>query len=205
MKLYCFPPSPNTWKVRATAHQIGIPLELEIVDLTKGAQRTPEYLALNPTGRTPTLVDDDLKLWESCAIMQYLGGKSKTTLWVDDAKARADIMRWQSWHLQHWGPAVTPFIFENMVKAILKMGEPDKKVLAQAAEKVHQEATVLDKHLERHPYLVNDMLTLADFTAVAPVLYAERAKIPLEKYAHIRRWAGMQAALPAWMQTAPKT
>src|SRR5438046_1015709 len=57
MKLYGFPASPNTWKVRAAAHQIGVPLELEIVDLTKGAQRKPEYLALNPTGRTPTLVD----------------------------------------------------------------------------------------------------------------------------------------------------
>src|SRR5262249_54179441 len=114
MKLYCFPPSPNTWKVRATAHQIGVPLELEIVDLTKGAQRKPEYLALNPTGRTPTLVDDGLTLWESSAIMQYLGDKQKTPLWPNDSKARADIMRWQSWHLQHWGAAVTPFIFENM-------------------------------------------------------------------------------------------
>jgi len=43
MKLYGFPASPNTWKVRAAAHQIGVPLELEIVDLTKGAQRKPEY------------------------------------------------------------------------------------------------------------------------------------------------------------------
>ena len=54
MKLYGFPPSPNTWKVRATANQMDIPLELEIVDLTKRAQREPKYLALNPTGRTPT-------------------------------------------------------------------------------------------------------------------------------------------------------
>src|SRR5262249_25218168 len=204
MKLYCFPPSPNTWKVRAAAHQIGVPLELEIVDLTKGAQRKQEYLALNPTGRTPTLVDDGLTLWESSAIMQYLGDKQKTPLWPNDSKARADIMRWQSWHLQHWGPAVTPFIFENMVKAILKLGEPDQKALAQAAEKAHQEAAVLDKHLARRPYLVNDTLTLADFTVVAPLLYAEPAKIPLENYGNIKRWLDMQAALPAWRETAPK-
>ena len=44
MKLYGFPPSPNTWKVRAFAHQIGLPLELEIVDLTKGAQREARIL-----------------------------------------------------------------------------------------------------------------------------------------------------------------
>jgi len=204
MKLYCFPPSPNTWKVRAFAHQLGVPLELEIVDLTKGAQRKPEYLALNPTGRTPTLVDGDLELWESSAIMQYLGSQKKSPLWPDDAKARADIMRWQSWHLQHWSRACQTFMFENVVKSLMKIGEPDPKALAQAAEMFHQEAAVLDKHLGAHPYLVNDQLTLADFTVVAPLFYAEPAKMPVEKYGNIKRWFGKQAALPAWQETAPK-
>ena len=204
MKLYCFPPSPNTWKVRATAHQIGVPLELEMVDLTKGAQRQPQYLALNPTGRTPTLVDGDVKLWESCAIMQYLASKQKTPLWPDDPAARADIMRWQSWHLQHWGPATNTFIFENLVKAIVRMGEPDQKALDQAAERFHSEAGVLDAHLTSHPYLVDDRLTLADFTVVAPLFYAEPAKIPLDKYGNIKRWFGKQADLAAWKETAPQ-
>jgi glutathione S-transferase len=204
MKLYGFPGSPNTWKVRATAHQLDIPLELEIVDLSKGAQKKPDYLALNPTGRTPTLVDGDFKLWESSAIMQYLAGKRKSPLWPDDPKARADIMRWQSWHLQHWSRGTTPFIFENMVKALLNIGPPDESALAQGAAIFHQDAAVLDKHLQDHPYLVNDQLTLADFTVVAPLFYAERGKIPVEKYGNVRSWFGTLAAMPAWQQTAPK-
>jgi glutathione S-transferase len=204
MKLYGFPPSPNTWKVRAFAHQIGVPLELQLVDLTKGEQRKPEYLSLNPTGRTPTLVDGDLELWESSAIMQYLGSKTRTPLWPDDARTRADIMRWQSWHLQHWSRGTTGFIFENLVKAIMKIGEPDQKALAQAAELFHQDAAMLDKHLGAHPYLVNDTLTLADFTVVAPLFHAEPAKIPLDKYLNIRSWFGKQAAARAWQETAPR-
>ena len=204
MKLYCFPPSPNTWKVRAVAHHINIPIDLEIVDISKGAQRRPEYLALNPTGRTPTLVDGDFTLWESCAIMQYLGDKVQTRLWPDDKKMRADIMRWQSWHLQHWSRGTNTFIFENMVKNLMSIGKPDQKALAQGAETFHQEASVLDKHLERHPYLVRDTLTLADFTVIAPLFYAEQAKMPLENYGNIKRWFGTQAALPAWQETAPK-
>jgi glutathione S-transferase len=204
MKLYGFPPSPNTWKVRATAHQLGIPLELEIVDLTKRAQREPKYLALNPTGRTPTLVDGDLALWESSAIMQYLGDKQKSPLWPDDARTRADIMRWQSWHLQHWSRGTGTFLFENAVKPALKIGEPDPKALAQAAELFHQDAAVLDQHLAAHPYLVGDTLTLADFAVVAPLFLAERAKMPLENYGNIRSWFAKQAALPAWRETAPK-
>ena len=54
------------------------------------------------------------------------------------------------------------------------------------------------------PYLVNDTLTLADFTVVAPLFLAEPAKIPMEKYGNIKRWFGAQAALPAWQETAPR-
>jgi glutathione S-transferase len=204
MKLYGFPPSPNTWKVRATAHQMGIPLELEIVDLTKGAQRKPEYLAVNPTGRTPTLVDGDFKLWESAAIMQYLGTKMNFPMWPADARARADIMRWQSWYLQHFGRGATGLIFENLVKPILKLGDPDPNAVAQASELFHQDAAVLDKHLGAHHYLANDALSIADFTVVAPLFHAEPAKIPVEKYANIRRWFGVIADLPAWRETAPQ-
>ena len=59
MKLYGFPPSPNTWKVRAVAAHLGIKLDFVLVDLTK--PRTPEYLAIHPAGRTPALVDGDFK------------------------------------------------------------------------------------------------------------------------------------------------
>src|SRR5215468_10093786 len=100
MKLYGFPLSPNTWKARAVAAHLGLPLELEIVDLTK--PRTPDYLAINPTGRTPTLVDGDFKLWESNAIMQYVASRSANALWPDNARTRADIARWQFWQLGHF-------------------------------------------------------------------------------------------------------
>lgn len=101
MKLYGFPPSPNTWQVRAVANYLGVPLEFEVVDLAKGGSRTPAYLAINPTGRTPALVDGELKLWETLAIMQYVAGQKPNALWPNDARMRADITRWQSWNLAH--------------------------------------------------------------------------------------------------------
>src|SRR5205085_3268747 len=126
MKLYGFPPSPNTWKVRAVAAHLGLPLELQFVDLTKGQQRTPDYLALNPTGRTPTLVDGDFTLWESTAIMQYLAGRSANSLWPENARTRADITRWQCWGLAHWSAeACQPLTFQRLVKKILNLGPPD--------------------------------------------------------------------------------
>jgi glutathione S-transferase len=140
MKLYGFPPSPNTWKVRAVAAHLGIPLEFEFVDLTKGGSHTPGYLAINPTGRTPTLVDGDFKLWESTAIMQYIASRKPNSLWPDDARTRADIMRWQSWHLVHWSKdGCEPLLFQRLVN-LLNLSPPDEAVMARGIEAFNKEA-----------------------------------------------------------------
>jgi glutathione S-transferase len=204
MKLYGFPPSPNTWKVRALARQIGAPLKFELVDLTKGQQRSEAFLALNPCGRTPLLIDGDFRLWESGAIMQYLASRTQTPLWPDDARTRADIARWLSWQLAHWNAGAVPFALENVVKPALKIGPPDHAIIAKATETFHKEAAVLDKHLAQREYLVEDRLTLADFAVAAPLFLAEKAKMPVEPYGNVRRWFARQAGLPAWQETAPK-
>jgi glutathione S-transferase len=204
MKLYGFPPSPNTWKVRAVAAHLGLRLDLEFIDLTKGQQRTPEYLALNPTGRVPTLVDGDFTLWESTAIMQYIASRSPNALWPDDTRRRADIMRWQSWDLQHWGPeACDPLIIERVVKPFMNLGAPDTAVLAKATEGFHREARVLDAHLSKQRYLAGSELTLADFSVAAPLFLATQAELPSAPYAQVRDWFARVSALPAWRDTAP--
>lgn len=204
MKLYGFPPSPNAWKVRAVAAHLGIPLSFEFIDLTKGQSHTPAFLALNSTGRTPVLADGDFVLWESAAIMQYLASRSSSPLWPEDARARADIMRWQSWDLAHWGPqACDPLIFERVVKLVLGLGAPDPAAVAKGTECFHCEARVLESHLSDRAYLVGNGLTLADFSVAAPLFLAERADLPLAPYARVREWFERVATLPAWRETAP--
>ncbi|MBS0533955.1 MAG: glutathione S-transferase family protein [Proteobacteria bacterium] len=204
MKLYGFPPSPRTWVVRAAAAQLGISLEFTMVDLTKGQQHAPDYRAINPTGRTPTLVDGDFKLWETTAILQYLAGQQPTPLWPDDVAKRADIMRWQSWTLAHWEKeSCAPLLFERVVKQIVGMGAPDQTVVARALENFARDAKVLEAHLGRQPYFVGHSLTLADFSVAAPLMYAERSQMPLADYAKLREWLGRVASLPCWKETAP--
>ena len=89
MKLYVFPPSPNARKVMMVAHHLGLDCETELLDITAGAQHTPEYRAINPNGVMPALQDGDLTLWESNAIMQYLCSKSESqTLWPAEPAAQ---------------------------------------------------------------------------------------------------------------------
>jgi glutathione S-transferase len=205
MKLYGFAPSPNTWKVRAVAAHLGIPLEYVHVDLTKGGSHTPAYLALNPTGRAPTLVDGDFKLWEANAILHYIAAQKPNSLWPNDPRTRADIMRWQSWQLAHWGKeACEPLLFQRLVKKILNLGPPDEAVVTKGTEAFHKEAKVLDAHLAQQPYLVGKDVTLADFVVAAPLFHAEAGEMPLGPYARVQDWFGRVASLPCWQQTAPQ-
>jgi glutathione S-transferase len=203
MKLYGFPPSPNTRKVQAVAAHLRIPLEFQLVDISKGQSRTPEFLSVNPNGRTPVLIDGDFTLWESNAIMQYIAAKRPNTLWPDGARVRADIARWQFWQAAHWHEGCAGFLFENLVKKLLGLGEPDMAVLKKAEEAFHRDAAILDAHLARHQFLATGTLTLADFAVAAYLHYAVAAKLPWARYNNIQAWYARIEALPAWRETKP--
>src|SRR5215468_5509496 len=149
-ELYVFPPSPRAFKVMALANYLGIEPNLHMIDLIKGEQKSPQYAALNPNMRMPTLKDGDYVLWESNAILQYLAAKRpESGLLPADGKGRLDVTRWQFWDLAHWDPTCAVFIFENVVKAVvLKSGEPDPAAIAKVTESFDRIAKVLDGQLK---------------------------------------------------------
>jgi glutathione S-transferase len=204
MKLYYFPPSPNSRKVHAVAIQLQLPLELEFVDIVKGESQTPAFLKLNPTGRTPVLQDGDFILWESTVIMQYLASQVPNSLLPDDLQSRMDILRWMSWQLAHWYQACQALTYENFVKGLLQQGEPDAQIVQRATQRFHQEAIALNQHLAEREYLVGQNLTLADFSVAGDLIYAVPGQLPLENYPHIRAWYDRIESLPAWQQTLPR-
>lgn len=204
MKLYFFPPSNNSRRAHSVALHLGLPMEYELINLQAGEQRTPEFLALNGAGRVPVLQDGDFVLWESNAIAQYLAMQTTTTLWPQEPKLRAEITGWQCWQTAHLSKGTQPLQFERFVKQVLNMGAPDEQVIQRALETFHKEAVILDRHLATHPYLVNDTLTIADFTVASDFTYALPCQFPLDEYPNIQVWYARVAELPAWKQTEPK-
>ena len=92
IELFVFPPSPNAFKVLAVANHLGVDYALRWLDLRKGEQKSPEYAALNPNMKMPTLKEGDFVLWESNAIMQYLASKRpEMGLLPKDERARFDV------------------------------------------------------------------------------------------------------------------
>jgi glutathione S-transferase len=202
IKIHAFPPSPRAFKVLWAAHQLGIEYEFVLVDLTKGDQKKPEFLALNPNGRMPVLEDDGFVLWESNAIVQYLATKKpQSGLLPSDERGRADVVRWQFWDSGHWDPACAALIFERVVKGFLGLGETDPVEVEKGLQRFNAAAQMLNGQLDKHRYVCGEQFTAADISLGAPLTMAEAAQFPLESYRAIQRWAADLKSLPSWQKT----
>jgi glutathione S-transferase len=205
MKLYMNPLSPNVRRVRLTAAVLGLPLEEKWLDFTKGEHKNPEYLALNPSGAVPTLVDGDFALTESRAIMQYLASKKPDSgLLPRDEQARAEVTRWQFWDASHFSPQLGTLVFEKVIKAMMGIGEPDQRKIQEAITSFRRFAAVLDGRLDGKQYVVGNSLTIADLTIAASLMYAKRTGAPLGEFPNIQSWFSRLSAMDAWKVTDPQ-
>ena len=203
VKLYAFPPSPRSFKALWTAHHLGIDYELQLVDLTKGAQREAEHVARNPNARAPVLEHDGFVLWESNAIVEYLASmKPDSGILPQETRARLSITKWMYWESAHWDPACVVFVFERVVKSIFGMGEADARELQRGNQLFERAAKVLDSELQKHRYIAGDRFTAADLSVGADMSASEAAQYPLEAFASIRRWSDELRSMPSWQKTA---
>lgn len=203
MRLYYHPMSANARRARLAAHQLGLELELTLVDLGKGEQRTPEYLRRNPNGTVPVLEDGDFVLSESHAIMQYLAEQVPgQTIYPSESKARADVNRWMFWNAHHFTPAVSVLNWEHLVKPLIGMGAADPVEVARGNALVTRYAKVLDAHLDGRQFIAQEHLTLADLAISTPLSTMVPAKLPVSDFKNLLGWFERIAALPCWQATA---
>ena len=206
MKLYVIAISPNCRQVEAVVHPLDLDVEIVPMDPQSGELGKAEYLALNPNGRVPTLVDGDFKLWESRAIMQYLAEKQgETSLFPADATKRSDIMRWIYWEALHFNKAVGTICWETVAKPTFGMGDPDESIVEAGIEEFHRFAPVLNDQLDGGTFVTGDDLTLADFAlgSFTALVKSTRSRVPIEQYANIASWYRRLDDLPAWDKTKP--
>ncbi|HET7300836.1 MAG TPA: glutathione S-transferase family protein [Oleiagrimonas sp.] len=183
----------------AVARYLQSPVEFVHIELGKGEHKTPEYLALNPNGKVPTLVDGTRVLWEADAIMAHLAARADSDLWPQDGR-QIEVMRWLSWNLQHFYKHAGALYFEYIIKPRYRMGDLDAQAVEQATENFRTFASVLDKHLEHRRWLVDDTLTIADFAVASPLPDAETAHIPLDEFPAVARWHQRLSELDAWRE-----
>lgn len=129
-----------------------------------GGVDTPEYLAMNPNGLVPTLRDGDLVMWESAAILRYLGARyGDAAFWPANPAARARLDMWAEWVKTSFVPAFNLGVFWPLIRTAA--AERDEAALARAVEKVKPLARMLDERIGDGPWLAGEAFGFGDILA----------------------------------------
>lgn len=160
MKIYTHPLSTFARRVQMALLEKNIPAESIVVDMAARKHKEPDYLALNPYGRVPTLVDGEFVLYESTPILNYLEAKyPEPPLVPHEPQARARVdMHMKLCDLQFSRQTAT-IIFP---KRFLPKERWDENAIAQAKREIEKQVSMLEQMLEGREYLVADQFTLAD-------------------------------------------
>lgn len=186
-------PTPNGWKASVALEELGLPYQVHAIDLLSGAQRAPDYLAINPNGRIPAIVDheaDDFAVFESGAILIYLAEKTGQ-LMPSDAKGRSRVLQWLMFQMGGIGPMmgqanVFHRYFPEKIQVVIDRYQGESGRLFG----------VLDRQLADHEWLAGDY-SIADIANWCWVRTHKWSGVDIAPFEHLQRWVAAIAARPA--------
>ena len=192
--LYGHEISGNSYKARLLLSLLNLEYEWVRVDLMKGEHKSPEYLAKNPFGQVPFLVDGEIQLADAQAILVYLARQYGGEKWLPlDALSLAQIIRWLSTAAGEvrQGP-------EN-ARLYYLFGAGTNINIERATQKSTFILTQLDQHLSDRTWLEFDHPTIADVAIYPYIALARDGKIDLDAYPHVLSWIERVKQLPGYI------
>ncbi len=186
-------PTPNGWKASVTLEELGLPYETHAVDLGRGEQKQPAFLAINPNGRIPAIVDRDLgnlAVFESGAIMIHLAEKAGRLLPTDAAK-RARVLSWLMFQMGGIGPMMGQAnvffrYFPEKIQSAIDRYQNESRRLFE----------VLDGRLGQSEWLADDY-SIADIANWCWVRTYKWSGVSIDGLTHLRRWLDAMKQRPA--------
>ena len=192
LKLYDLNLSGNCYKVRLMLSLLGLEYELVAVNLSAGEHKSSAFLKLNPLGQVPILLDGDVVIRDSQAILVYLARRYGSENWLPlEAEAMAKVGQWLSTaanEIQHSVAAARlHYIFNAKI---------DLELARSRAFKILQ---VMDEHLQKQDWLEGNRPTIADIACFPYIALAADGKIALEDYPHVIAWISRIKQLPGYV------
>jgi glutathione S-transferase len=202
LEVYLDPCTVNSRKILAGLDFLGTKYHLNHVDYFASDHKGAEYLKINPMGTVPAAVDGDLHIFESNAILQYAADVDNVNdKYPKDPKTRARVNSWLLWEASVWFPSCYVYLFEYIVRPLLKQ-EPVQSNVDAEAPKWNKLAGFLDDQLSKTKWLAGNELTIADISVAASMHLHAAQCIPLDKHPNLKRWMidGIEN-LPFWQKT----
>lgn len=199
IKLYTFPPSTNSRKVRIALLEKGLEFERINVDLTKREQKNPDYLKIHPFGQIPALDDEGFVVYDSTIINEYLEDEYPyPALMPQDSESRARARLLEDFRDTYFNPYFVHIIHEMRKPE----GERDAQRIDTAKGEINKCFDRLEKELEGREFLAGSF-SLADIAYMANLDLLERFNIAVDaKYKNIVAWIERLKARPSFAESA---
>lgn len=188
----------NVQKVLWTVGEIGMPYEHIDIGSVRGQLDTAEFLALNPHGRIPVLLDDESTIWESNTIIRYLSATYATgSLWSEKPIERSLADRWMDWELATLQPDFLA-LFWCFFRTPAKLRNSD--AIQQSLDRCENHFQKLDIHLGKQPYLAGETFTMGDIPCATSLYRYFEMGLPVSKPPNIVAWYDRLAKRPAYRE-----
>ena len=186
-------PTPNGHKVTIALEEMGLPYEIKPVNIGRGEQFTPEFLAISPNNRMPAIIDPDgpggsqISVFESGAILQYLGRKTGQ-FYPTDERGRVAVDEWVFWQMGNLGPmAGQRNHFRNYASTFLKDSRQTAYGARRYTDEVERLYGVLNKRLAGREHICGDY-TIADMISWPWVQGQSSDALEIEAFPHLLAW-----------------
>jgi glutathione S-transferase len=197
--LYHFPHSQHARRVVSLMEEADLQYELRHVDMAKGAHRSAEYLAINPNHQVPTLVDGDIRIHESNAILRYLCVKHGLDAWYpQELPLRAKAEQWLDWNQCRLSPTVVDIVLNSVFLG----AAGDKAAVERGSSRLPELWSILDSGLTGTQFLAGSRPTIADLSVASSVFQLTFASITpagsniVEWFKRVGALQGFQKSLP---------
>ena len=196
LKLYDHPLSGNCYKVRLALNQLGVEYESEYLDIFQGEQHKRDYQSINPNKKIPVLIDGDFHMWESNAILLYLGKKfSPNRLYPENLEAFGAMAQWLFFGKTSVDPNLA--VARYFIK-FLNPADRDEKRLNELRTQGNSVLKILDNHLQHKDFLAG-AYSIADIACYPYVNMAPEGGIDLSPYPSVILWCDRIRSQPGYI------
>ena len=187
-------PGSRAFRTIWMLEELGVPYENVPTHFATGDTKKPEFLALNPNGHIPTLVDDGVPYWESMAINLYLARKYDKGLQPKTLEGEAHAIQWSFWAMTE---VEYPLLDVLMHRMFLPAEQRDPKLAEAGLAKLQAPLGVLNAHLANRKYILGDQYTVADVNLASVLSWSTLVGVDLAPFPNLARWLKECASRPA--------
>lgn len=200
-QLYSNPFSQHSRRVISLLEEAGITYEIHGVDMMAGEHMTEAYLAINPNHQVPTLIDGEIKIHESNAILRYLCVKHRLSDWYpQQGESFAKVEQWLDWTQCQLSPWVVAIVLNKVF-----LGEKgDLEIAVDATEKIQERFAIMENYLESETFFAGSKPTIADLSLASSIFQLSFAHA-MPTTPNILRWYDAVATLPGFRKSLPQS